>query len=101
MAGYRYAASNLSFPKFVLDEYFKGPGYTEYYDYGWRALFNGFTGYSKLEVRDGGAFVDIDPLDADPLEVSAPEAADAGPETAPAVRRATHAGFRDAFFTAP
>ena len=57
VAGYRYAASNLSFPKFILDEYFKGPGYTEYYDYKWRALFNGFTGYSKLELRDGGAFV--------------------------------------------
>jgi hypothetical protein len=55
--GVRYAASNLSFPKFVLDEYFKGPGYTEYYTYNWRALFNGFTGYSKLELRDGGAFV--------------------------------------------
>lgn len=57
VAGYRYAASNLSFPKFILDEYFKGPGYTEYYDYKWRAFFNGFTGYSNLELRDGGAFV--------------------------------------------
>ena len=57
VAGYRYAASNLSFPKFLLDEYFKGPGYTEYYEYGWRALYNGFTGYSKLEVRDGGVYV--------------------------------------------
>lgn len=55
--GVRYAASNLSFPQFVLDEYFKGPGYTEYYTYNWRALYNGFTGYSKLELRAGGAFV--------------------------------------------
>jgi hypothetical protein len=57
VAGKRYATSNLSFPKFVLDEYFKGPGSTEYNTYGWRAFFNGFTGYSKLELRDGGAFV--------------------------------------------
>ena len=57
VAGYRYAASNLDFAKFILDEYFKGPGYTEYYTYKWRALYNGFSGYSKLEVRDGGAFV--------------------------------------------
>jgi len=55
--GYRYAASNLDFAKFILDEYFKGPGYTEYYTYKWRGLYNGFTGYSKLELRDGGAFV--------------------------------------------
>lgn len=57
VTGYRYVASNLDFAKFILDEYFKGPGYTEYYTYKWRALFNGFSGYSKLEVRDGGAFV--------------------------------------------
>lgn len=53
----RYAASNLNFPQFVLDEYFKGPGYTEYYTYKWRALYNGFTGYSKLEARDGGVYI--------------------------------------------
>ncbi len=57
--GVRYAASNLNFPQFVLDEYFKGPGYTEYYDYKWRALYNGFTGYSLLEIRDGGAFIHL------------------------------------------
>ena len=57
MIGTRYVASNLNFAKFILDEYFKGPGYTEYYTYKWRALYNGFTGYSRLEVRDGGAFV--------------------------------------------
>ena len=55
--GLRYAASNLNFAQFILNEYFKGPGYTEYYTYKWRALYNGFTGYSRLEVRDGGAFV--------------------------------------------
>jgi hypothetical protein len=57
--GVRYAASNLNFPQFVLDEYFKGPGYTEYYDYKWRALYNGFTGYSLLEIRDSGAFIHL------------------------------------------
>lgn len=57
VTGKRYVASNLNFPKFVLDEYFKGPGHEEYYTYKWRALFNGFTGYTKLEIRDGGAFV--------------------------------------------
>jgi hypothetical protein len=57
--GVRYAASNLSFPKFVLDEYFKGPGYTEYYTYKWRALYSGFTGYSLLEIRDSGALIHL------------------------------------------
>ncbi|OGO73811.1 MAG: hypothetical protein A3K41_08150 [Chloroflexi bacterium RIFOXYD12_FULL_57_15] len=34
----------------VLTEYFKGPGATEYYTYGWRSIYNGFTGYSKVEL---------------------------------------------------
>ena len=55
--GVRYAASNLNFAQFVLDEYFKGPGYTEYNTYKWRTLYNGFSGYTKLELRDGGAYV--------------------------------------------
>jgi len=37
----------------VLDEYFKGPGSQERYSYGWIALYNGFTGYDRFEVRDG------------------------------------------------
>ena len=41
----------------VLDEYFKGPGSTERYSYGWIALYNGFTGYSKLEIVDGVAHI--------------------------------------------
>ncbi len=55
--GVRYAASNLNFAQFILDEYFKGPGLTEYNTYKWRSLYNGFSGYSKLELRDGGAYV--------------------------------------------
>ncbi|MBK9925537.1 MAG: peptidoglycan DD-metalloendopeptidase family protein [Anaerolineales bacterium] len=39
----------------VLDEYFKGPGATEKYTYGWINLKNGFTGYSKFEVIDSVA----------------------------------------------
>ncbi len=37
----------------VLNEYFKGPGYTEKYVYRWTAIYSGFTGYTKLEVADG------------------------------------------------
>jgi hypothetical protein len=33
-----------------LDEYFKGPGSTERFTCGWIAIYNGFTGYSRLEV---------------------------------------------------
>ena len=33
----------------VLNEYFKGPGSTEYFTYGWRAIYDGFTGYSRVE----------------------------------------------------
>jgi hypothetical protein len=38
----------------LLDEYFKGPGATERYTYGWIGLYNGFTGYSKFELTEGG-----------------------------------------------
>jgi hypothetical protein len=44
-------------PQSALNEYFKGPGSTERFTYGWIALYNGFTGYSKLEIRDGVAYV--------------------------------------------
>jgi hypothetical protein len=54
--GVRWARSNL-LPQSALDEYFKGPGSTERYYYGWIALYDGFTGYSKLEIRDGVARV--------------------------------------------
>ena len=54
--GVRWAHSNI-LPQSALNEYFKGPGATEKYTYGWIALYNGFTGYSKLEIRDGVAHV--------------------------------------------
>ena len=41
----------------VLDEYFKGPGSTERFSFGWIALYNGFTGYSRLEIDNGVAHV--------------------------------------------
>jgi Fe-S cluster biogenesis protein NfuA len=55
--GKRWAASSANLPKFVLDQYFKGPGYTEKYTYGWVAVYSGATGYSKLDVADGIARV--------------------------------------------
>jgi hypothetical protein len=36
----------------ILEEYFKGPGAQEK-SYGWMALYNGFTGYNRFELRDG------------------------------------------------
>lgn len=44
-------------PQSALDEYFKGPGSTERFQFGWIALYNGFTGYSRLDIRDGVAHV--------------------------------------------
>ena len=41
----------------VLTEYFKGPGATEYYTYGWRAIYDGFTGFSKVEFDGNTARV--------------------------------------------
>ena len=54
--GVRWARSNM-LPQSALNEYFKGPGSTERFTYGWIALYNGFIGYSKLEIRDGVAHV--------------------------------------------
>lgn len=56
VTGNRWARSNM-LPQTVLDEYFKGPGSTERFQFGWIALYNGFTGYSRLEIRDGVAHV--------------------------------------------
>jgi hypothetical protein len=50
-AGVRWARTNNLFGT-VLDEYFKGPGAQER-SYGWIALYNGFTGYDRYDVRDG------------------------------------------------
>jgi len=51
-AGVRWSRTNNILGT-ILDEYFKGPGATERYSYGWIALYNGFTGYDRFEVRDG------------------------------------------------
>ncbi|HMB23379.1 MAG TPA: hypothetical protein VKP08_11135, partial [Anaerolineales bacterium] len=56
VTGDRWARSNM-LPQSALDEFFKGPGSTERYSYGWIGVYNGFTGYSKLEIRDGVAYV--------------------------------------------
>jgi hypothetical protein len=52
-AGKRWAVSSANLPKFVVDQYFKGPGYVEKYFYRWTAPLSGATGYSQLEVADG------------------------------------------------
>jgi murein DD-endopeptidase MepM/ murein hydrolase activator NlpD len=56
VSGDRWARSNI-LPQTALNEYFKGPGSTERFSFGWIALYNGFTGYSRLEIRDGIAHV--------------------------------------------
>jgi hypothetical protein len=56
VSGDRWARSNL-LPQTALNEYFKGPGSTERFQFGWITLYNGFTGYSRLEIRDGVAHV--------------------------------------------
>ncbi|HKJ39291.1 MAG TPA: hypothetical protein VJ972_10980, partial [Anaerolineales bacterium] len=55
-AGVRWSRTNAILDT-VLNEYFKGPGATEKYSYGWIALYNGFTGYDRYEVRDGVAHI--------------------------------------------
>ena len=55
-AGKRWSLSNALYTT-VLTEYFKGPGLTEKNQFGWIALYNGYSGYSKLEVKDGIARV--------------------------------------------
>jgi hypothetical protein len=56
VTGDRWARSNM-LPQSALNEYFKGPGSTERFQFGWIALYNGFTGYSRLEIREGVAHV--------------------------------------------
>jgi murein DD-endopeptidase MepM/ murein hydrolase activator NlpD len=56
VAGKRWARSNM-LPQSALNEFFKGPGSTERFSFGWIALYNGFTGYSRLEIRDSVAHV--------------------------------------------
>jgi Fe-S cluster biogenesis protein NfuA len=57
VTGTRWTVSSANFPKFILDEYFKGPGLTEKNQFGWIAIYSGATGYSKLEITDGIARV--------------------------------------------
>jgi len=52
VAGDRYVHSNDIIGG-VLNEYFKGPGATEKFQFGWIAIYDGFTGYSKIDVSDG------------------------------------------------
>lgn len=54
--GTRYVRSN-DIVGGLLDEYFKGPGATEKFQYGWTAIYDGFTGYSRVEVVNGIARV--------------------------------------------
>ncbi|HSJ86710.1 MAG TPA: peptidoglycan DD-metalloendopeptidase family protein [Anaerolineales bacterium] len=56
VAGKRWVRSNMQ-PQGALNEYFKGPGATERYFYGWIGVYNGFTGYSRLEINNGVANV--------------------------------------------
>ncbi|HAV77289.1 MAG TPA: hypothetical protein DCX53_08035, partial [Anaerolineae bacterium] len=56
VAGVRWARSN-NVLETALNEYFKGPGATERYSYRWIGIYNGFTGYSKLELTNGVANV--------------------------------------------
>ena len=56
VSGVRWARTN-AMPRTALNEYFKGPGSTEKFSYGYIGIYNGFTGYSKFEVIDGVAHV--------------------------------------------
>jgi hypothetical protein len=55
--GERYVRSSIDPYKAILDEYFKGPGATEKYTYGYFAVYDGFKTYRKLEVANGIARV--------------------------------------------
>ncbi len=57
VAGYRWEKSSDNLRQDVLNEYFRGPGYTEQYIYRWMAIYNGVTGYSKLDIAGGIARV--------------------------------------------
>jgi len=56
VAGVRWVLSN-NVPANVLTEFYKGPGATEKFTYGWIAIYSGTTGFSKLDVTDGIASV--------------------------------------------
>ncbi len=52
----RYVPSTKNIVNAVLDEFFKGPGDVER-NQGLAVINNGFTGYSKLVIENGGAYV--------------------------------------------
>jgi hypothetical protein len=54
--GARWVFSNNVYEN-LLDQYFEGPGSTERFTYGWIALYNGFTGYSRFELINGVAHI--------------------------------------------
>jgi murein DD-endopeptidase MepM/ murein hydrolase activator NlpD len=56
VAGKRWAMTD-KIPGTILDAYFSGPGLTEKNTYGWVAIYNGATGYSKLDITGGVARV--------------------------------------------
>ncbi len=55
--GVRYLRSSHDLYTDLLDQYFQGPGWTEKYIYGYTALYDGFNGYSQVQVQDGVARV--------------------------------------------
>ena len=57
VAGYRWEKSTDNFVQDVLNEYFKGPGYTEKSVYRWTAIYSGFTGYARVDIAGGIARV--------------------------------------------
>lgn len=57
--GVRYVASSIPIYRAVLDQYFKGPGFTEYYSYGYRAVRDGFSGYTDFSLAGGVANVTL------------------------------------------
>jgi len=57
VTGKRWLVSSSNLPEGVLKEYFKGPGSTEKYSYGYIGIYDGFTGFTSLEVQDGIARV--------------------------------------------
>jgi hypothetical protein len=52
----RYVPSSKNIANAVLDEFFKGPSDVERYQ-GLAVISNGFTGYSRVVLANGGAYV--------------------------------------------
>lgn len=58
-SGIRYVRTDISIYMAVLNEYFKGPGSTEYFNYGYRSLYDGFSGYQDFSVSNHTAYVTL------------------------------------------